>query len=79
MMLEEKHLCENCNKEFEWYYIVPQHMSSGHFKTHVIPRNKSEVKHVNAHINKVPTNVTVHCSNCDHLNTFDVDVKNGTV
>lgn len=77
MMLEGKHKCEECEKSFEWYYLVPQHIDSSSFQAHFIPENKTSIKNVIEQDEKrIPKKATIHCPKCDKLNIFEV--KEGT-
>jgi hypothetical protein len=59
-MIEDKQTCEYCQKEFEWYYIVPQDWNSSKLKAHVIPKGKATVNHVLERNNeRIPTKVQV--------------------
>lgn len=74
-MLEGKHKCKECDKPFEWYYIVPQHFSSSSLQAHIIPKGKQSVTSVIARDeNRVPTEISVWCADeeCPTLNTFKV-------
>ena len=75
MLIEDKHKCEDCNKIFGWYYHVPQRWDSD-FKAEILPKGKAAVRTVDKRIEKngyfIPLRVSVHCLNCDYLNSFDV-------
>jgi hypothetical protein len=73
MLLEDKHKCEKCNVDFEWYYLVSQPADSGKLQAYTLPDNKASVSTVLAYDeNRAPARVSVRCPRCDELNTFDV-------
>ncbi len=50
-MIEKTNKCNNCGKEFEWYYLVPTEVGTG-LKAHWIPKDKEPVRDVIGSIKK---------------------------
>ncbi|MCS4471115.1 hypothetical protein JQ038_10330 [Clostridium botulinum] len=77
MHIEQKHKCQDCKKEFEWFHQVPQDMGSSSFVVEAIPANKVPVKQVlkfeekDGH--KMPKEVTVYCPHCEYLNKIEIE------
>lgn len=45
MLIEERQKCEECEKEFEWFYHVPQKWNTP-FEAVVLPTGKAGVRKV---------------------------------
>lgn len=77
MKIERKHKCHGCNKEFEWFYQVPQRMSRN-LEVEEIPKNKALVSSVKKSVEKdgynIPLEVMIHCPHCDELNQINVEI-----
>ncbi|MEK3993726.1 hypothetical protein MKY29_03140 [Psychrobacillus sp. FSL K6-2365] len=78
MLIEDKHECESCNKEFDWYYLVPQKWSN-RIEAVVLPKGKTSVRKVEERVEKkgyfLPLRVSLYCPDCGSLNTFNVEEK----
>ena len=72
MILEGKHTCEDCNKEFEWFYV-----DSRSFEVFKIPKGKQGVKVIEEDKNKMSITVSAYCADddCGYPNTFKIDKK----
>ncbi|MGG0483062.1 hypothetical protein ABEY65_06650 [Priestia aryabhattai] len=77
MILEGKHTCEDCNKEFEWFYVVPEHMDSRTYGVVKIPKGKQGVRVIEADKNRMPITVSAYCpvDECGYPNTFKIEKK----
>ncbi|UAT29431.1 hypothetical protein K7T73_12555 [Bacillus badius] len=78
MLIRDKHECEKCEKEFEWYYQVPQLWGTG-LTADFLPQDKSAASALGRSIEKngykIPLQVSARCTKCDHLNNFDIKQK----
>ena len=83
MKIEGKHNCDYCKNDFNWFYIVPKHLVSG--TMHIdhaesIPEHAARLCNVikSEEIDgyKYPLEATVHCTECDRLNTIKIEYKN---
>ncbi|MDN4862809.1 hypothetical protein [Priestia megaterium] len=77
IILEGKHTCEECNKEFEWFYLVPEHMDSRSFEVARIPKGKQGVRVIEEDKNRMPITISAYCADddCGTPNTFKIDKK----
>lgn len=74
-VVEQTHECDDCGKEFEWYYLVPTEVGSG-LRAHWIPKDKQPVQSVLNSVKeggrKIPTEVLVTCPKCYKENKITV-------
>ena len=63
--------CDHCNKEFEWYYIVPQSIEDRLYNVNILPKNKQSLQTVIKKGNG-KWDVSVRCSCCDRLIFFSI-------
>ena len=76
MLIEGKQKCEDCKKELEWVYQLPQRGGSS-LKAETIPKDKIQLYSVTKSIEKdgyrVPLAGSVYCPECGHLNYVEVE------
>lgn len=76
LIIEGKHTCKHCGKEFDWYYIVPQELGSSSIRAERIPKDKAGLCNVirseKRNSYKYPLEATVHCTRCDSLNNLEI-------
>ncbi|MDR4948112.1 hypothetical protein [Neobacillus cucumis] len=78
MMLEGIQKCQfdDCGKEFEWFYQIPDHIDQTLYSVHVQPKGKESLYQIiDRDENRIPTKATAYCTHCDKLNTFEIDAK----
>ena len=62
--------CSNCNNDIEWYYQIPQRITSrGILDVDKIPNDKARAYHC-IHIEDSDYSLTCRCTKCDAENTF---------
>ncbi|PAD70876.1 hypothetical protein CHH83_01360 [Bacillus sp. 7586-K] len=83
MLIEGKHICADCQKEFDWYYIVTHRNlnDKSDLPVHIVPKGKVHVLKNSINKDLTPINVSCHCPfiDCGYPNHFDVDYKSVTV
>lgn len=76
MLIEGKHTCKYCNREFEWYHIPAIIYGSGNKMFEKRPDNKvgfcnlTRSKKENGYV--IPIEATAYCPYCNRLNTIDI-------
>lgn len=71
MIITDTITCQNCEKDINWYYQIPQRLSS-RLEVDVIPRNKSKIFRC-VHKEDKLYDLTCYCPKCDSSNTFEYD------
>lgn len=76
MILNDELLCQNCNETIEWYYQVPQLITSRFLEIEKIPMNKSKVFSC-IFIKENTYELTCRCKNCycDNVFQYETDLK----
>jgi hypothetical protein len=65
-------ICKKCSNPTDWMIILPQHINSQSYQVHVIDRKRADYTKVDKN-NYV---ITLRCSHCDELNSFDYEINN---
>lgn len=73
MMIYGSFECESCGVTTEWFYQIPNRMSSGRFDVDVYPPNKAGLRSKPYKIDRNRYTASCWCKNCGHLNSFEFD------
>lgn len=71
MIITDTITCQNCEKDINWYYQIPQRLSS-RLQVDEIPRNKAKVFRC-VHKEDKLYDLTCRCLKCDSNNTFEYE------
>lgn len=74
LLIEGKHTCQDCNKEFEWFYIVPQRYNEP-INAYQLPRDKVGLRVHEENKDRTPISGSAYCPNhnCGYNNIFELD------
>ena len=72
MLITDITVCQNCYEEINWYYQIPQKLSSRILDVDVIPKNKSKVFRCVHKENNI-YDLTCRCYKCYYNNTFEYE------
>lgn len=72
MLITDTTLCKICEKDINWYYQIPQRITSRILDVDMIPKNKVKVFHCIHNKDNVYT-LTCCCPKCGNTNTFEYE------
>lgn len=75
MMIKDTHKCESCGKPINWYYIVPNKMSSGRFDVEVLPADRVGLHSKPYKVEEGKYSLSCYCRACGYLNCFDYETS----
>ncbi|MBE2931289.1 hypothetical protein HPJ92_01785 [Anoxybacillus flavithermus] len=68
-----KYICKDCNKEFEWQYIIPNKISDSIYKVHKLSENVVGIRVLETDENKFPIAAIAYCPECGFPNQLNSD------
>lgn len=72
MLITDSTICNNCNKEIHWYYLVPQKITSRMLEVDKIPSNKEKVFKC-TYLEPGLYELRCYCTHCDRVHVFNYD------